>query len=287
LQHEVEYWSGLARKKTSRLPVEFGEDREQNLFATQKTVTANLTEEETHALLQEVPGVYNTQINDVLLTALARVLGQWSGSDVVLIDLEGHGREEIFPGIDLSRTVGWFTVTYPVALEAGRGMAWHPGKALTRVKEQLRSVPNRGLGCGVLRHLSQDRRVRDRIRDIPVAEIIFNYLGQVDQVLKKSELLRPVAENSGVTIAPENRRPYILDVTGVVIQGRLQMNWNFSDQMHGRKTIEDIAARYMECLRELIHHCKSEEAGGYTPSDFPVAEMTQQELAQIASLLGE
>jgi non-ribosomal peptide synthase protein (TIGR01720 family) len=99
--------------------------------------------------------------------------------------------------------------------------------------------------------------------------------------------LYPVEEHSGVTIAPENRRPYILDVSGVVIQGRLQMNWNFSDQLHQRQTIEEMAARYMESLRELINHCRSEGAGGYTPSDFPVAEMTRHDLAQIASLLGD
>jgi non-ribosomal peptide synthase protein (TIGR01720 family) len=259
----------------------------KNLFSTQKSVISQLTEEETRALLQDVPGVYNTQINDVLLTALARVLGQWSVSDAIAIDLEGHGREEIFADVDLSRTVGWCTITYPVVLEARREPAWHPGKTLSRVKEQLRAVPNRGLGCSVLRYLTQDNRILDEIAEIPSAEIIFNYLGQVDQVLRNSVLLSPAQENSGVAIAPENRRPYLLDVSGVVIQGKLQMNWSYSDQLHRRETIEKIAARYMDCVREMIQHCRSEEAGGFTPSDFPVAEMTQKELAQIASLLAK
>jgi non-ribosomal peptide synthase protein (TIGR01720 family) len=183
--------------------------------------------------------------------------------------------------------VGWFTITYPVVLEAGREPGWHPGKALSRIKEQLRTVPNRGLGYGVLRHMSKDRRIRERMSEMPIPEIIFNYLGQVDQVLRKSELLAPAAEGSGVAIALENQRPYILDVSGVVLQGRLQMNWSYSDRLHRREQLEEIATRYMECLRELINHCRSEEAGGFTPSDFPVAEMTQKELAQIASLLGK
>jgi non-ribosomal peptide synthase protein (TIGR01720 family) len=139
----------------------------------------------------------------------------------------------------------------------------------------------------VLRHISKDDRIRGRLAELPAAEIIFNYLGQVDQVLRKSTLLAPVPETSGIAVAPENRRPYILDVSGLVVEGRLQVNWSYSDQLHRREKIEEIAARYMERLRELIDHCRSEGAGGFTPSDFPVAEMTQKELMQIASLLNK
>ena len=205
VKREVDYWTGQSRKKAGRLPLDFGENREGNVFGTQKSVVSYLTEEETRALLQDVPGVYNTQINDVLLTALGKVLGAWIGSEAVVIDLEGHGREEIFSDLDVSRTVGWFTSTYPIVMETGRGPGWQPGKALSRVKEQLRSIPNRGLGYGVLRHISKDDRIRCRLAELPAAEIIFNYLAQVDQVLRKSTLLAPVPETSGIAVAPENR----------------------------------------------------------------------------------
>ncbi|MGZ7081712.1 MAG: amino acid adenylation domain-containing protein [Candidatus Angelobacter sp.] len=287
VKRELEYWTSQSRKKAGRLPFDFAENRNRNVFGTQKSVVGYLTEEETRALLQDVPGVYNTQINDVLLTALGKALGPWIGSDAVVIDLEGHGREEIFPDLDVSRTVGWFTSTYPIVLETGQGPGWQPGKALSRVKEQLRSIPNRGLGYGVLRHVSKDGRIRGQLAELPAAEIIFNYLGQVDQVLRKSTLLTPAAETSGAAVAPENRRPYVLDVSGLVVQGRLQVNWSYSDQLHQREKIEEIATGYMERLRELIDHCRSEGAGGFTPSDFPVAEMTQKELMQIASLLNK
>jgi len=261
------------------------ESHVKNLFATQKNVTMQLSEEETRALLQDVPGVYNTQINDVLLTALARVLGEWSGSESVLVELEGHGREEIFEDVDLSRTVGWFTSTYPALLEIGKGQKWEPGKALSRIKEQLRAVPNRGLGYGVLRHLSNDDQIRRRLEEVPPAEIIFNYLGQIDQVLRQSALLLPAQEGSGIPVAAENRRPYLLDVNAMVVQDRLHMSWNYSEELHRPETIERIANQYVECLRELITHCRSEEAGGFTPSDFPVAGMSQQEFMLVASLL--
>jgi non-ribosomal peptide synthase protein (TIGR01720 family) len=287
VKSEIEYWTGQSRKKTGRVPLDFAENRNKNVFGTQKSVVGYLTEEETRALLQDVPGVYNTQINDVLLAALGKVLGPWIGSEAVVIDLEGHGREEIFPDLDVSRTVGWFTSTYPIVLETGPGPGWQPGKVLSRVKEQLRSIPNRGLGYGVLRHVSKDGRIRSRLSELPAAEIIFNYLGQVDQVLRKSTLLAAAPETSGTAVAPENRRPYVLDVSGLVVKGRLQVNWSYSDQLHRRERIEEVATHYMERLRELIDHCRSEGAGGFTPSDFPVAEMTQKELMQIASLLGK
>jgi non-ribosomal peptide synthetase component F len=99
-----------------------------------------------------VPAAYRTQVNDVLLAALGRVLARWTGRGRVLVDLEGHGREEILDGIDLSRTVGWFTTLFPVALDVPEDPDW--GTTLKSVKEQLRAVPRRGIGYGALRHLT-------------------------------------------------------------------------------------------------------------------------------------
>ena len=103
----------------------------------------SLNEEETRALLQQVPASYHTQINDVLLTALGETLREWSGRERVRVDLEGHGREEeLVEGVDLSRTVGWFTTVYPVVIELGERGRW--GEELKGVKEQLRRVPGKG-----------------------------------------------------------------------------------------------------------------------------------------------
>jgi NRPS condensation-like uncharacterized protein len=114
---EMEYWSGEERKGVGRIPRDGEVEERENVYGTQRSVTVVLEEEETRKLLQEVPGAYQTQINDVLLTVLGRVCGEWSGSERVLVDVEGHGREEVIEGVDLSRTVGWFTAVYPVVLE--------------------------------------------------------------------------------------------------------------------------------------------------------------------------
>ena len=115
---------------------------------------SRLSEEETRALLQEIPAVYHTQVNDVLLTALAQTLCQWAGERSVLVDLEGHGREALFEDVDISRTVGWFTSLYPVRLKWP--LSQEVGEALKGIKEMLRQIPHNGIGYGMLRYLRDE-----------------------------------------------------------------------------------------------------------------------------------
>jgi non-ribosomal peptide synthase protein (TIGR01720 family) len=287
VRQEMEYWGGEERKRAGRLPRE--EEAGGNLFGTQSGVTVWLEEEETRKLLQEVPGVYQTQINDVLLTALGRVCGEWSGSEAVLVDLEGHGREDLFREVDLSRTVGWFTAMYPVLLEVGEAEEWEPGRALSGTKEQLRGVPQRGIGYGLLRYGrgKGNEEIRKRLEEMPQAEISFNYLGQIDQILQGSKLFRPARERTGSESAEENPRQHVLAVSGIVVKGKLQMDWSYSGKLHRRETIAAMAERYLDCLRELIAHCLSPEAGGFTPSDFDLAKMTSGALRQVAAQLDD
>src|SRR6202030_929211 len=125
----------------------------------------------------EVPAVYRTQVNDVLISALGVTLARWTGRDRVLIAMEGHGREEVIDGADLSGTVGWFTTEFPVALHipGGPGPAWD--QVLKSVKEQLRAVPRRGLSYGALRYLSDSSAPAAVLRDGPEPQVSFNYHG--------------------------------------------------------------------------------------------------------------
>ena len=127
-------------------------DREgvESVVGEQEALVVRLSEEETRGLLQEVPEKYHTQINDALMMALGQALGEWAGRETVTVDLEGHGREELFEELDVTRTVGWFTTMYPVVLP---GKVKEPGQALKEVKERLRGVPRRGIGYGVRKWL--------------------------------------------------------------------------------------------------------------------------------------
>ncbi len=182
------------------LPVDHGENRDPGSVAESDEVTVFLDEASTSALLQEVPRAFHSQINDALLAALALAVSGWTGRPEVLIDLEGHGREEIADGVDLSRTVGWFTTIFPVHLELPAGR--DPGQTLQAVKEQWRQVPGRGIGYGMLRYLSEDLSIVERLRTSPGAEIAFNYLGQIDQVLPGSFIFQPARESAGPARAP-------------------------------------------------------------------------------------
>ncbi|MBJ8191468.1 hypothetical protein JDS79_32315, partial [Bacillus cereus] len=138
---------------------------------------------ETDQLLRKAHRAYQTETNDLLLTALGMAVSKWSGIGKVAVNLEGHGREPIIPNIDITRTVGWFTSQYPVLLGVD-GKA-EVGQRIKRVKEDLRHVPQKGIGYGILKYMSQD----DAHHSLALQpEISFNYLGQFDQDLENGDI---------------------------------------------------------------------------------------------------
>ncbi|HEY7489757.1 MAG TPA: amino acid adenylation domain-containing protein, partial [Candidatus Tectomicrobia bacterium] len=279
VQQELAYWLDPARTRVVRLPVDHPQKQWANTVASSRTVSVTLSPAETWSLLHEVPEVYHTQINDVLLTALVQVFAQWTGVRALLVDLEGHGREPLFDEVDLSRTVGWFTSCFPVLLDLEKVV--QPGDALKAVKEQLRAVPNRGISYGLLRYLHSDERLSEQVRSLPQAEVSFNYLGQLDQVLSGSLPFRFARESCGLGQSPQESRRHLLNVSGSVSEDRLQLVWIYSENVHRRSTIERLAYGYLQALRTLITHCQSPEAGGYTPSDFPLAGLEQSRLESL------
>jgi len=275
LQQERNYW--LRTGDYSGLPVDYPHGA--NTVGLADTVSVALTVEQTRALLQEVPLAYQTQINDVLLTALVQTFAEWTQEPFLLLDLEGHGREAIDKDINVSRTVGWFTTIFPVLLTLA-GIS-QPGEALKAIKEQLRGIPNRGIGYGVLRYLSGDADVSQTLSSRPQAEVRFNYLGQFDQVLSESQLFELVYPTPGISRSLQGNRRYLIDVNGFVLGGQLQLEWTYSQQIHQRITIERLAQGFVEALQALIAHCQSADAGGYTPSDFQKANVSQKDLNRL------
>jgi amino acid adenylation domain-containing protein/non-ribosomal peptide synthase protein (TIGR01720 family) len=244
---ELDSWLALGRREVRPLPV----DREEgaNSVASARRVMTELDEEETRALLQDVPPVYGTRINDALLTALVQAFAGWTGEPRLLVDLEGHGREDhLFDGADLSRTVGWLTAIHPVLLELAPGAA-DPGAALKAVREQLRAVPRGGLGFG-----------------LPAAQVAFNYLGQLDRGLPEPALFAPAAEPSGPPFSPRQERPWLLEVTGGILGGRLRLTWTYSESFHTEPTLRALDSRFLGALRALIAHCRTAPSRGSGPA---------------------
>jgi amino acid adenylation domain-containing protein/non-ribosomal peptide synthase protein (TIGR01720 family) len=285
---ELAFWTAACHNAPA-LPRDRAVDCRCGTHGESETLTVSLTAPETQALLAAVPQAYRTRINDALLAALALGLADWrhargDAGTSVLVDLEGHGREDLFPGVDLSRTVGWFTTMYPMRLDPGPldgaevaagGLA--AGVALRRIKEQLRAVPNNGIGWGLLRHLNPESAAQ--LQALPRPEIGFNYLGRFDEA--GSSGWRSAAESPGASASPHRARDHLVEVVALVQGGALRTEWSWWPRAHDRASIADLAARATAALRGVIRHCTAAEAGGYTPSDFPLAELDEDRLAAL------
>ncbi|WP_240724266.1 amino acid adenylation domain-containing protein, partial [Frankia sp. B2] len=159
-------------------------DPDRDVAADMRRVSRSVPSEVTAELLTSVPAAFHAGINDVLLAGFTVAVNEWRGtSGPVLVDVEGHGREPLAEGVDLSRTVGWFTEIHPVRLDPGstdfariRAGGDAAGQAVKQVKEQLRAVPGDGLGYGLLRYLNPD--TRPVLAALPTPQIGFNYMGR-------------------------------------------------------------------------------------------------------------
>jgi non-ribosomal peptide synthase protein (TIGR01720 family) len=257
-------------------------EAKSNIVAHAKTISFTLNEEQTRLLLQEVPQAYNTQINDILLTALVQAFGRWTGSYKLLLDMEGHGRENVIESLNLSRTVGWFTSIYPVFLTLEN--LDHLGECLKSIKEQLRQIPNRGFDYGIGYYLNSDLTIQSQLKNYPKAQVSFNYLGQFTSHQIGEIGWKLSQESSGSIHSPLGQRSHLIAIHGIVVDGQLDVEWQYSENFHHQTTIKNLVAAYRDSLESLINHCLSAE-GGYTPSDFPDADLNQAELDELLSEL--
>ncbi|MEM6612305.1 MAG: condensation domain-containing protein, partial [Cyanobacteria bacterium P01_C01_bin.72] len=282
---ESDFWLNIRHQPIATIPRDFADG--ENTAASEAEISVSLSAAETQSLLQQAPSAYRTQINDLLLTALLLTFSQWTTASSLLIDLEGHGREEILEDVDLSRTVGWFTTLFPVHLQLDQDSDL--GTTIKSVKEQLRAIPDRGIGYGLLRYGSQNQEIAKLLSTIE-AEVAFNYLGQFNQVLPESSLFSLAPEGSGSEHSLNGTRTHLLEINSEVYQGNLQISWSFSKNLHRRTTIETLAQNYIQTLRSLIAHCQSPEAGGFTPSDFAdfqQSQWSQTDLDAISEAIGD
>ena len=234
--------------------------------------------EQTRYLLQEVPKVYHTEINDMLLGALGAALSSWSGSSQVVIGLEGHGREAISQEIDSSGTVGWFTSLYPVLLKSHSDA----DQQIKAVKEELRRVPDKGLGYGVLKYINR----AEGLQGNDPWDVIFNYLGQLDTAVTSGSWLAGADEPGGKGASREQAPASRLSVNSRISGGELVLNWSYSSRHYSKETIAKVAGDYINRLQQLTSHCLQQgEAGAvYTPSDYGLGtEITCQELDRFLS----
>lgn len=278
---ELAYWQGVCTNQTAILVADYPANITANTVASQAHIVRQLSAVDTRSLLQDAHQAYHTQVNDLLLTALLRAYQQRTGQSRLRLDLEGHGREVLdtppggvaVPAFDLSRTVGWFTSLYPLALTLqGKDAA----SAIKAVKEQLRAIPNRGMGYGILRYLGKADGLAGQ------AELCFNYLGQFEASAADTAVLRhAMLDMATQPHSPQQQRPYVWEINCLVVDGQLQVDCAYSTALHKPATVEAFADAFMSALQAVLAHCRDPQAGGYTSSDFAQAKLKQNQLDQL------
>jgi non-ribosomal peptide synthase protein (TIGR01720 family) len=277
-------WTAVPDGPLAQLPLDEPYDADANRVGDAAECTLALSAEETAALRSSSAAAYSVNVQEVLLAALVRSLAEDGAAGVLAVDVEGHGREDVFDGVDVSRTVGWFTSVFPVHLPLGAGR--DPEIALTTVKEQLRAVPHAGLGFGVLRYLSPDPAVRAQLAAAPAAQIRFNYFGQLDGGQPTGPSFGLAAQPCEPQRSPLGQRRHLLDLNAWIHDGRLAMTWTYSQRLFKPRTVEALAHRFVAALGDLARVCASATTRHYTPSDFPDVQLSQDNLDALLADIG-
>ncbi|MCP4219802.1 MAG: amino acid adenylation domain-containing protein, partial [bacterium] len=243
-------------------------------------ISVKLDDDKTKLLLTKANWAYNTEINDILLTALGLAVNHCRRIDIIRINLEGHGRENISPDVDVSRTVGWFTSQYPVILDMRKNR--DISQALIHIKETLRRVPLKGIGYEILKRISPDAKSHT-IPFRPPPEIAFNYLGRFDHTGfsladKMSGLSDP---GMGETIHPLFLHDHMLNVMGITAD-HLEMSFFYNKYEFEEDTIRRLADSFLHTLEAIISHCLAQSARTLTPSDLGYNKISTETLHQIS-----
>ncbi|HSE16102.1 MAG TPA: amino acid adenylation domain-containing protein, partial [Pyrinomonadaceae bacterium] len=249
LQRERNYWHDqCAKQSESTAPAS---------YATVRSVPVQLSVADTATLINDCTAIYHTEINELLLCAVYLAMRQWSGQTRVRITLEEHGRENLFPEIDISETVGCFTTRYPLVLHS---KAPELPAVIKSVKEQYRAVPHHGIGYGLVRYAAGDEVLIDADPSI----LLFRYQGELNQVMH--------------SVDPHRLRHHALCLNGSVAGGALRFKLEYSETQYSKETMVALAGHLEKALLALIAHSQEAGAGYYTPSDFPLATVDLETL---------
>ncbi|MDO3686678.1 non-ribosomal peptide synthetase [Micromonospora sp. C28ISP2-4] len=281
---ELPFWTKLLDQAEPPLAAR-ALDPARDTVATLAEFRVELPVDRTQSLLTTVPALFHARVDDALLAALALAVARRRaqrglGDDPsVLVDLERHGRADL-PGVDLSRTVGWFTSLTPVRLDPGT-VDWHQLReggpavavALKRVKEQLRAAPDDGLGYGLLRHLNEE--TAGVLAESAEAQVMFNYLGRLGG-----------ADGAGAGIGggadPQQPVAYPVEVAAWTADTdagpRLTSVWRWPGELLDEADVRQLADDWRAALDGVVAYAASGGTGGHTPSDLTLGSLSQDEI---------
>ncbi len=233
-----------------------------------------LSAEATRPFLEAAASAYALQPQEALLAAIFDAYRVWSGQDALIVDIESHGRDDGPGAPDVSRTVGWFTVRYPVRLEQHGESA---AALLKGVKEAMRRSAERGAAFGLLRYVARD----PAFEELPDPSVSVNYFGQVERAFPAGSPFVAFSEEHATSRARSTPRPFRLDVNMALEQGQLHVRWGFTPGRDRREDVDRLGEQLAEAVARLTAHCRQPEAGAFTPSDFPAAGLSQGDLDRL------
>ncbi len=278
VQSATKHWLHLISRPMKPLPRDYTAGL--NSLASTREMRSRLGRSETKAFLDTVSRTLRVQVNDVLLAALAHTIRGWSGMSSLLVHVEGHGREDLGTGADLSRTVGWFTALFPVWIDLTEADSFR--SAIQLSKEQQRAVPHRGMSYGLLRYMTSRHSTRSALATHSSPEVLFNYLGHSTKVMSGALGWEMSSEPIGPLTSSRGARPYVLEVHSIVEDEQLMVKWSYSANLHRKTTIRRLVEQFEELLRSLS--ADGTNAAGsveYTPHDFPDAGLSATDLRRL------
>ncbi|MBU3090545.1 amino acid adenylation domain-containing protein [Clostridium sp. CF011] len=271
LNKQVRYWENINSKNNVDI-------KEEVLFGDREHITMEINPQVSKKLLKDVNKIYNTQPNDILLSALALAFNKIDSSKNLLVDLESIGRVLPGQGFDYAQTVGWFTAIYPVNIEIAEN---NIGKTICLVKDNLRCVPENGLGYQVLRYYTH------KLKGALDSSISFNYLGEVD-FESQSDIGTKLSDYpAGSMISPAMKTKYMLDINVKFYNDKLMISFDYSKSKYNEAIINDLANSFKDVCEAIVQHCEEETNIIKTPSDFGDSSLNFNELDKIYENVGQ
>ncbi|NTU29719.1 tyrocidine non-ribosomal peptide synthetase TycA [Brevibacillus sp. HB1.1] len=288
LVREIPYWENLeSEARHASLPKDYETNgcKQKSI----RNIQVGLLAEESEQLLKQANSAYQTEINDLLLAALGLAVAEWSRLDQIVINLEGHGREDVIEHANVTRTIGWFTSQYPVLLDLSQMN--HLPEHIKCTKENLRKIPNKGIGYEILKYMTEPEKRRSLSYSLS-PEVTFNYLGQFDSGLNNELFTRsPYSSGNSLgadgknNLSPDSEIYTALNITGRMEGGELLITFTYSEEQFREESIHQLSESYRKHLRAIITHCLQKKEVERTPSDFSMKGLQMEEMDDIFELL--
>ncbi|MEC1617970.1 non-ribosomal peptide synthetase, partial [Bacillus haynesii] len=270
LLKEREYWQKALEADVPFIPAE---KLERDTFEHSTTLSIRIGPDVTANLLRNANKAYNTEINDILLTALIAAVRDITGENKLKVMMEGHGREDILDGVDITRTIGWFTTVYPVFIDLGEEK--EISQNIKMVKETLRKIPNKGIGYGVLKYMTEElQKIQTQ------APLSFNYFGEMNNDMNR-KVFSQSPFSPGESIGGKIVRHCAIEMNAISLNGELTIYTTFNQDQYQTSAIEQLNQSFKENLEKIVDHCVGKDGSDMTPSDYGDVSLGLEELERI------